>query len=219
MLAVGVLGLVYVWDGRVLDCLAKGGWGNSGCTCCSLRLLCGGVSTCSYGCCVAVCVGSGDNRETIHTRSDCCLQPLSLNTHSLWAFCSIISFSVSYILSLPPVAYMPDCYLPHFIFCIPNLSVCVSVSTLSSSSILNCFGLKPSLLAYQPAQKHKHKQLQLGTVIVLLWSSIAFSVKDEVVNNKLHTGLIHFSKSWDGSEWAFNLGHVGCEFAVCLWAI
>lgn len=57
--------------------------GNSGCTCCSLRLLCCGVSTCSHGCCVAVCVGSRDNRETIHTRSDCCLQPLSLSARSL----------------------------------------------------------------------------------------------------------------------------------------
>lgn len=137
--------------------------GKSGCTCCSLRLLCGGVSTCSHGCCVDVCVGSRDNRETIHTRSKCCLQPLSLNT---CAFCSIISFSVSFT---PPVVY---------------------ARTASSFALLACLSFsvchQPSLFAFQLAQKNKHKLQQLEAVIVLLWNLIAFSMKGEVVNSELH---------------------------------
>lgn len=88
-----------------------------------------------------------------------------------------------------------DFYLPHFILCTPNLSVCLC-SHLSPPpfpppplSILCFFSLQPSLslsffFAFQLTQKHK--QQQLGAVIVLLWNSIAFSVKDGVVNNKLH---------------------------------
>lgn len=136
--------------------------GKSGCTCCSLRLLCGGVSTCSHGCCVDVCVGSRDNRETIHTRSKCCLQPLSLNT---CAFCSIISFSVFFT---PPCSLCQDC----FILCIVSLSFSV------------CH--QPSLFAFQLTQKNKHKLQQLEAVIVLLWNLIAFSMKGEVVNSELH---------------------------------
>lgn len=87
--------------------------------------------------------------------------------------------------SSPPVAYMPECYLQSTILCIPNLSVCVSVSP----SLSSFFFLSPAssfFFAFQLAQKHKRKQQQLGAVIVLLWNSIAFSAKDEVVNSKLH---------------------------------
>lgn len=104
--------------------------GSSGCTCCSLRLLCGGVSTCSRGCCVAVCVGSGDNRETIHARSDCCLQPLSLSARLLCALRSIISFSVIYIfcLSLCRLCQIAIIHTLSFVF--SNLSVCLSLLLL-----------------------------------------------------------------------------------------
>lgn len=110
--------------------------GKSGCTCCSLRLLCGGVSTCSHGCCVDVCVGSRDNRETIHTRSKCCLQPLSLNT---CAFCSIISFSVFFF--YPPCSLCQDCFILCIVslsvfFCLsPTISFCLSARTEKQTQI------------------------------------------------------------------------------------
>lgn len=159
--------------------------GNSGCTCCSLRLLCCGVSTCSHGCCVAVCVGSRDNRETIHTRSDCCLQPLSLSARSLRELHHLflcLSTSRRRFLSatLYPL-YPQSVRLSVF----PSLPPPFPPPPLS---ILCFFSLQPSLslffFAFQLTQKHK--QQQLGAVIVLLWNSIAFSVKDGVVNNKLH---------------------------------
>lgn len=156
--------------------------GNSGCTCCSLRLLCGGVSTCSRGCCVAVCVGSGDNRETIHARSDCCLQPLSLSARSLCALHSIISFSVIYILCLSLCRLCQIAIIHTLSFVFSNLSVCLSVSPSSPLSVSPI----TSLFQQEHIQEHKHKQQQLGAVIVLLRNSMAFSVKDGVVNNKLH---------------------------------
>lgn len=68
------------------------------------------------------------------------------------------------------------------------LSFCLSLTSSPSCSFyLFIFVSPPSLFALQFTQKHKHKQQQLGAVIVHLWNSIAFSVKDDVVNNKLHT--------------------------------
>lgn len=128
------------WAG-VEDCLPKGRAGrNSGCTCCSLRLLCGGVSTCSHGCCVAVCVGQrGITGRPFTPSSDCCLQPLSLNAHSLFLLSApsflFLSFTSS---AYPPVAYMPDYYLPHFILCIPQF-VCLYCLSLSSFSFFFFF--------------------------------------------------------------------------------
>lgn len=87
-----------------------------------------------------------------------------------------------------------DFYLPHFILCTPNLSVCLCSHLSPPLSLLllfqfYAFSLSSHLslslfFAFQLTQKHK--QQQLGAVIVLLWNSIAFSVKDGVVNNKLH---------------------------------
>lgn len=160
--------------------------GNSGCTCCSLRLLCCGVSTCSHGCCVAVCVGSRDNRETIHTRSDCCLQPLSLSARSLRELHHLflcLSTSRRRFLSatLYPL-YPQSVRLSVFPSLPPPRSLLLLFQfyafSLSSHLSLSLF------FAFQLTQKHK--QQQLGAVIVLLWNSIAFSVKDGVVNNKLH---------------------------------
>lgn len=102
---------------------------NSGCTCCSLQLLCGGVSTCSHGCCVAVCVDSGDNRETIHTRSGCCLQPLSLSQ------CSFILRFLLY----------------HFVFCCPYARMlCATLYPLYPPICLSVFlsPLHPSSLYF-----------------------------------------------------------------------
>lgn len=159
--------------------------GNSGCTCCSLRLLCCGVSTCSHGCCVAVCVGSRDNRETIHTRSDCCLQPLSLSARSLRELHHLflcLSTSRRRFLSATLYPLYPQSVRLSVFPSLPPLSLLLLFQfyafSLSSHLSLSLF------FAFQLTQKHK--QQQLGAVLVLLWNSIAFSVKDGVVNNKLH---------------------------------
>lgn len=86
----------------------------------SLRLLCGGVSTCSHGCCVAVCVG---NRETIHTRSDCRLQPSPSALVN-----SVLSAPLFLLLPFPFSPCMPDCCLPYFILCVTDECVCASVT-------------------------------------------------------------------------------------------
>ena len=127
--------------------------GNSGCTCCSLRLLCCGVSTCSHGCCVAVCVGSRDNRETIHTRSDCCLQPLSLSARSLCELHHLflcLSTSRRRFLSatLYPL-YPQSVRLSVFPSLSPPLPSSSSSSTSSSSfNFMVFFSLQPSLSFY-----------------------------------------------------------------------
>lgn len=63
------------------------------------------------------------------------------------------------------------------------LCFCLSLSSSLPSFVFYCLQL--SLLS-QLTQKDKRKQQQLGAVTVLLWNPIAFSVKDEVVNNELH---------------------------------
>lgn len=96
------------WECRMFGLEAEG---SRGCTCCSLRLLCGGVTTCSRGCCVAVCVGSGDNRETIHTR--CPLRsaaaPLSPRRRSLCELPapSFHFFSFTFLRCFPQIAILP----------------------------------------------------------------------------------------------------------------
>ena len=169
--------------------------GNSGCTCCSLRLLCCGVSTCSHGCCVAVCVGSRDNRETIHTRSDCCLQPLSLSARSLCELhhlflCLSTSrrrFLSATLYPLYPqsvrLSVFPSLSPPPSLLLLLHLLLLFHFYGFFFSPAISLF-LFIFFLAFQLTQKHK--QQQLGAVIVLLWNSIAFSAKDGVVNNKLH---------------------------------
>lgn len=137
--------------------------GKSGCTCCSLRLLCGGVSTCSHGCCVDVCVGSREQGNHSH--------PLQ-------------------VLSAAPLPQHLCFLLHHFFFCVFFNPPVVYARTASSFALLACLSFsvchQPSLFAFQLAQKNKHKLQQLEAVIVLLWNLIAFSMKGEVVNSELH---------------------------------
>lgn len=107
---------------------------------------------------------------------------------------ALVHSASSIISSSASLHHGEDFYLPHFILCTPNLSVCLcshlSPPFPSSSSFNFMLFLSPAIslslffFAFQLTQKHK--QQQLGAVIVLLWNSIAFSVKDGVVNNKLH---------------------------------
>lgn len=108
---------------------------------------------------------------------------------------ALVHSASSIISSSASLHHGEDFYLPHFILCTPNLSVCLcshlSPPPVPSSSSFNfMLFLSPAIslslffFAFQLTQKHK--QQQLGAVIVLLWNSIAFSVKDGVVNNKLH---------------------------------
>lgn len=69
-------------------------------------------------------------------------------------------------------------------FCLSVLSLPHFLRLLLLTFFLFVF---PTFLsAFQRTQKHKHKQQQLGALIVLLWNSMALSVKDEVVKNKLN---------------------------------
>lgn len=107
---------------------------------------------------------------------------------------ALVHSASSIISSSASLHHGKDFYLPHFILCTPNLSVCLCSHLSPPLSLLllfqfYVFSLSSHLFlsfffAFQLTQKHK--QQQLGAVIVLLWNSIAFSVKDGVVNNKLH---------------------------------
>lgn len=107
---------------------------------------------------------------------------------------ALVHSASSIISSSASLHHGEDFYLPHFILCTPNLSVCLCSHLSPPLSLLllfqfYVFSLSSHLFlsfffAFQLTQKHK--QQQLGAVIVLLWNSIAFSVKDGVVNNKLH---------------------------------
>lgn len=107
---------------------------------------------------------------------------------------ALVHSASSIISSSASLHHGEDFYLPHFILCTPNLSVCLCSHLSPPLSLLllfqfYAFSLSSHLslslfFAFQLTQKHK--QQQLGAVIVLLWNSIAFSVKDGVVNNKLH---------------------------------
>lgn len=178
------------WAG--VDAFRRETEGSSGCTCCSPWLLFVGVSTCSHGCCVAVCVDSRGNRETIHTRSDGYLQPLSLNACSL---CKLSAPSFQFLsCAILWISLCSQCtrLLSATLYPLYPQSLCLPV-LLSLPHFLRLLLLKfflfvfpTSLSAFQRTQEHKHKQQQLGALIVLLWNSMALSVKDEVVKNKLN---------------------------------
>lgn len=113
--------------------------------------------------------------------------PSPFHARSLWAFCPIIPFSVVYILCPAPCGSRVR-LLSATRSSFPSVfeSLCVPAPpSLFWHLIFSGVRLRPFLLASQLTQKHKHKQQQLGAIIVLLRNSIAFSVKDEVVNNEL----------------------------------
>ena len=117
----------------------------------------------------------------------CSPSPSTL-THSALAAPSFIflSFTSS---AYPPLAYitLPSATLLSFTCLCVWLCFWISLASLYFFFFLFFCVCphQPFLLASRLTQKLKHKQQQLGAVIVLVWNSIAFSVKDEVVNNKL----------------------------------
>ena len=94
---------------------------------------------------------------------------------------ALVHSASSIISSSASLHHGEDFYLPHFIVCTPNLSVCLCSHLFPPH--ISYFSLQPSLslslsfffFAFQLTRKHK--QQQLGAVIVLLWNSIAFSVE------------------------------------------
>lgn len=184
------LGGLYVWDGRVLmpsegrvrgvvaaPVVPRG--------CCVLGL----APARTAAVWLSVWTAGVTGRPFTPALTAICSPSPSMLVHSASPRLHHSNFCLVQFSGFPSVANTPDCYLPHFILCIPSLSVCLSVSPSLPSPLapyIFLFVFPTSLSSFQHTQKHKHKQQQLGALIVLLWNSMVLNVKDEVVKNKLN---------------------------------